>query len=110
MQGEDLQSNFPPRKNQRWRPSIFSIILVSLCCVSFAGFSIYSANLVKPDQAIEKASIQNLVDQFLQFLSARDIQKAYDLFSTEAKKNTPKNKLENIVAENYSVLFRLSEE
>ena len=105
MRGEDQPPDFPLQKNKKWRPSIITILLLSLCCVSFIGFSIYSVNLIKPDTAADKASIQKLVDQFLRDLSARDVQKAYDLFSTEAKKNTPRTKLENLIAENYSVLF-----
>lgn len=102
---EEQPPDLPLTKAKKWRPSFFTIVLISMCCLTFIAFSIYSANLIKPDNAADKASIQELIDQFLQYLSARDVQKAYDLFSTDAKKNTPKSVLEKMVSENYAVLF-----
>jgi hypothetical protein len=105
MRAEEQPPDSPQQKKKKWRPSFWVIVIVSLCGVTFVGFTIYSMNLIQPDNAADKASVQMLVDQFLQYLSVRDVQKAYDLFSTEAKKNTPKSKLEDLITENYTVLF-----
>jgi hypothetical protein len=105
MRGEDQPSNIPTLQRKKWRPSILVIVLVSLCCVALIGFTIYSVNLIKPEDAADQAVIQKLVDQFLTFLAAKDTQDAYDLFSTQAKINTPKGKLDDLISQNYSVLF-----
>jgi hypothetical protein len=92
----------PPKK---WRPSIFVIVLVSLCCLSAVVFSIYSYLYIQPDNAADQAAIEKLVDQFMRDMAARDTVNAYALFTSAARRTIPLSDLEKLLEENDQVLY-----
>jgi hypothetical protein len=92
----------PPKK---WRPPFFVLVLVSMCCLGMVVFSLYSYQLIQPENAADKAEIEKLVDQFMVYMAARETVHAYALFTSSARRTFAISDLEKLLEENYQVMY-----
>jgi hypothetical protein len=78
--------------------------LVGLCvCLSVCGI-IFGTQIAKAIK--EKPEVESVIDQHMRAMADRDVNAAYELFSTRSKKNFPISKLESFLEGNNFVLYK----
>ncbi len=102
--GEVLPT-IPPQKKQSSRNwiilAVVGFVIFCLClglCGIVFGRGIWSV-------AQETDDVSGVIDSFMQYMSEKDVENAYDLFSARAKQQTPMSSLEDIYKGNNYVLF-----
>jgi hypothetical protein len=93
----------PPRKSRRKIWLIGGIVCGTLCLFSIICFAIFA--LIKGNVNDEKAPVESVIDSYMKFMSARDFENAYALFSPRAHRTVPISKIQELVEGNNYLIF-----
>ncbi len=85
----------PQKKSRRNLFLTVGAVVLVLCtcssiCIAATGLGLFD---LSKSWNVEKPKAENVIDKFMTDMADKNIDRAYDLFSTRAKQNIPKDKL-----------------
>jgi hypothetical protein len=103
-----------PSKSNKKLWILLGVAISILCCISIICIAViepllFNASMMGVDKAstemaIEKAPIESIIDSYMEYMAAKDAERAYALISPRAQQEIKISKIQELLKNNY-VLF-----
>ncbi|KAA3646639.1 MAG: hypothetical protein DWQ07_10550 [Chloroflexi bacterium] len=102
---EEIIETEKPTKNNNTKLFLLigAVVVILLCACMLCGVFLLGSGIFRVGQ--EREPVMQVLDKFMVLMEAKDIDAAYDLFSTRAQGNFPFAELENMGTDANVVLF-----